>query len=114
MTQTMTTPTVRPFGKLHDGRDVSLFTLKVPGGWQTTITNYGAIVTSLCVPQQYGEPVDVVLGFETLDGYLETHPYFGAICGRVGNRIANGLFSIDGKPYKVVQNNGQNLSLIHI
>ena len=108
MAQSMTPPTVHPFGKLHDGREASLFTLKVPGGWQTTITNYGAIVTSLCVPQQQGEPVDVVLGFESLDGYLDGHPYFGAICGRVGNRIADGLFSIDDTPCKVAQNNGHN------
>ena len=108
MNQTITAPTVRPFGKLRDGRDVSLFTLKVPGGWQTTIKNYGAIVTSLCVPQEHGEPVDIVLGFESLDGYLDGHPYFGAICGRVGNRIANGLFSMDDTSYKVAQNNGHN------
>ena len=108
MAQTMTTPTVRPFGKLPDGQEVSLFTLEAPGGWKATITNYGAIVTSFCVPQKQGEPVDVVLGFESLDGYLSGHPYFGAICGRVGNRIANGLFSINKKSYKVAQNNGQN------
>ena len=108
MAQTMTTPTVRPFGKLPDGQEVSLFTLEAPGGWKATITNYGAILTSFCVPQKQGEPVDVVLGFESLDGYLSGHPYFGAICGRVGNRIANGLFSINKKSYKVAQNNGQN------
>ena len=53
MNQTITAPTVRPFGKLRDGRDASLFTLKVSGGWQATITNYGAIVTSFCVPQEH-------------------------------------------------------------
>ena len=68
MAQTMTTPTVRPFGKLPDGQEVSLFTLEAPGGWKATITNYGAILTSFCVPQKQGEPVDVVLGFESLDG----------------------------------------------
>ena len=101
-------PTVRAFGKLPDGREAHLYTLTVPGGWQATITDYGAILTSLHVPVR-GEPgktVDVVLGFDAVDGYLKGHPYFGAICGRVANRIAGGRFTLDGKDYQLAANNG--------
>lgn len=101
-------PSVRSFGALPDGRVAHLYTLAVPGGWQATITDYGAILTSLCVPVR-GEPgktVDVVLGFDSLDGYLKGHPYFGAICGRVANRIAGGRFTLDGKEFHLATNNG--------
>ena len=108
MTHPLTAPTARPFGRLPDGREATLYTLTVPGGWQTTITNYGGIVTSLLVPQADGEPVDVVLGFDSLNGYLAGHPYFGAICGRVGNRIAGGEFTLNGKTHELAKNNGPN------
>lgn len=108
VTSQFTIPTARSFGRLADGREAMLYTLTVPGGWQATITDYGGIVTSLLVPQADGEPVDVVLGFDSLDGYLAGHPYFGAICGRVGNRIAGGAFTLDGKTYEVAKNNGPN------
>jgi aldose 1-epimerase len=101
-------PSVRSFGTLPDGRETRLYTLEVPGGWRATITDYGAILTSLHVPVR-GEPgktVDVVLGFDSLAGYLEGHPYFGAICGRVANRIAGGRFTLDGKDYQLATNNG--------
>lgn len=101
-------PSVRSFGTLPDGREAHLYTLEAPGGWRATITDYGAILTSLHVPVR-GEPgktVDVVLGFDSLAGYLEGHPYFGAICGRVANRIAGGRFTLDGKDYQLATNNG--------
>ena len=101
-------PTSRPFGRLPDGREVHLYTLEVPGGWKATITDYGAILTSLQVPDKDGKLVDVVLGFDTLDGYAATHPYFGAICGRVANRIAAGRFDVDGKSHQLATNNGPN------
>jgi len=101
-------PTATPFGRLADGREATLYTLSVPGGWQATITDYGGIVTSLLVPQAKGEPVDVVLGFDSLEGYLAGHPYFGAICGRVGNRIAGGRFSLEGRTATLATNNGDN------
>jgi aldose 1-epimerase len=107
----MPAPTVSPFGMLPDGRAVHLYTLEVPGGWKTTITDYGAIVTSFLVPPKAGAagaPVDVVLGFDALDGYLKGHPYFGAICGRYSNRIAAGRFELDGKAYTLATNNGAN------
>ena len=104
-------PTQRPFGTLPDGRPVSLFTLEVPGGWRAEITDYGAILTGLHVPVgsgSDGRPVDVVLGCDTLAGYLAGHPYFGATCGRVSNRIAGGAFELDGKRYTLAKNNGAN------
>ena len=107
----MHVPTVKAFGTLPDGRPVHLYTLEVPGGWKATITDYGAIVTSFLVPPKdgsAGDPVDVVLGFDTLDGYLAGHPYFGAICGRYSNRIAAGRFELDGKAFTLATNNGAN------
>lgn len=106
----MTEPVVTPFGTLPDGREAHLYTLEVPGGWKTTITDYGAIVTSFLVPPKdpAGTPVDVVLGFDTLDGYVKGHPYFGAICGRYSNRIAAGRFELDGKAFTLATNNGAN------
>jgi len=111
MTPALHLPTVRPFGALPDGRPVSLYTLEVPGGWRAEITDYGAILTSLRVPAGGGadQPaVDVVLGCESLAGYLAGHPYFGATCGRVSNRIAGGTFELDGKRYTLARNNGDN------
>lgn len=104
----MHAPTVKPFGKLADGRDVHLYTLEVPGGWQATVTDYGAILTSMTVPLGKDGPVDVVLGFDSLAGYLAGHPYFGASCGRCSNRIANGRFSLDGQEYQLATNNGDH------
>ena len=107
----MHVPTVKAFGTLADGRPVHLYNLEVPGGWKATITDYGAIVTSFVVPPKdgaTGEPVDVVLGFDTLDGYLAGHPYFGAICDRYSNRIAAGRFELEGTPHTLATNNGAN------
>jgi len=101
-------PTVKPFGKLPDGREAHLYTLTVPGGWQATLTDFGAILTSLHVPGGDGKPVDVALGFDSLDGYVAKHPYFGAICGRVGNRIAGGTFTLEGKTHQLAKNNDAN------
>ena len=106
----MHTVSQTPFGTLPDGRAVSLYTLRVPGGWQATITDYGAILTSFLVPSRTpgSDPVDVVLGFDSVDGYVKGHPYFGATVGRVGNRIAAGKFTLDGKEYRLATNNGPN------
>ena len=101
-------PTVSPFGRLPDGREAHLYTLVVPGGWKATITDFGAILTSLQVPGKDGKAVDVVLGFDSLEGYAAKHPYFGATCGRVANRIAAGQFELDGKSYQLATNNEPN------
>ena len=105
--KTMTTPTATHFGTLPDGRTATLFTLEVPGGWKATVTDFGAILTSLIVPPREGsgaEPVDVVLGFDTLAGYVGKHPYFGATCGRCVNRIGGAAFDLDGKTYRLAAN----------
>lgn len=109
MNPTLRPPTQRSFGSLADGTAVSLYTLEVPGGWRAEVTDYGAILTSLLVPAEgNGKTVDVVLGFDSLAGYLAGHPYFGATCGRVANRIAGGIFDLDGKRYTLAKNNGPN------
>ena len=100
--------TKQSFGKTPVGEEVALYTLTNSKGVAATITTYGGIVVSLQAPDRAGRLADVVLGFDTLDGYLKGHPYFGAIIGRYGNRIAKGRFTLDGVTYKLAQNNGEN------
>ena len=95
------------FGKA-DGKTVHLYTLKNENGMIAKIMTYGAIITELRVPDKAGKTADVVLGFDNLDAYLKGHPYFGAVVGRVGNRICKGKFSLDGKDYQLAVNNGPN------
>ncbi|MEO1260353.1 MAG: aldose epimerase family protein [Bacteroidota bacterium] len=97
-----------PFGTLADGQIAELFTLRNRNGMEVKITNFGGIITHLIVPDKNGHMGDVVLGFDTLAGYVDEHPYFGAIVGRYGNRIAKGKFSINGKTYTLATNNGPN------
>src|SRR5437899_6864767 len=82
--------TKESFGKTPDGQDADIYTLTNSGGAEIKITNYGGIVTSLKVPDRNGRLDDIVLGFDNLDTYLKGSPYFGAIIGRYGNRIAKG------------------------
>ena len=91
------------FGMVDD-KPVQLYTLTNRNGLVAKITNYGAIVTELHVPDRAGKLADVVLGFETLDDYVKGHPYFGAIVGRVANRIGNAEFTLEGKRYKLAAN----------
>jgi len=72
------------------------------------ITNFGAKIVSIYVPDHKGNFADVVLGYESIEEYIKGNPYFGAICGRYANRIANGKFVIDGKTYQLPVNNGPN------
>jgi len=97
-----------PFGTLPDGREVDIFAIANNKGIQASITTYGGIVTSLTAPDQGGRFADVVLGFDNLDAYLEGHPYFGAIIGRYGNRIAKGTFTLDGQTFTLARNNNGN------
>ena len=88
---------------------VELYTLKNENGLEATITNYGGIVVSLTVPDKNGKLSDVVLGYDTLNDYIGNNsPYFGALIGRYGNRIAKGRFSISGVDYQLAQNNAEN------
>jgi aldose 1-epimerase len=98
----------QPFGKTADGAEVDLYTLQSGKGMTAKIITYGTIVTELDVPDRAGKTADVVLGFDDLKGYLAGHPFFGAIVGRVANRIAKGKFTLDGKEYKLATNNGPN------
>ena len=85
-----------------------VFTLKNRNGLEVAITNYGGTVMSLRVPDRFGRNADVVLGFDTAEEYLGRHPYFGALIGRFGNRIARGRFSLDGNAYVLATNDGVN------
>jgi aldose 1-epimerase len=96
------------FGKTGDGTAVDIYTLRNKNNVEARITNYGGIVVSLKTPDRNGAMADIVLGFDSLDGYLKEHPYFGAIIGRYGNRIARGRFTLDGAEYKLAANNGPN------
>ena len=100
--------TKESFGKTPDGQDADIYTLTNSDGAEVKITNYGGIVTSLRVPDRNGKLDDIVLGFDNLDAYLKGHPYFGAIIGRYGNRIAKGRFTLHGVEYKLAVNNGEN------
>ncbi len=96
------------FGQTVEGKSVDIFTLTNKNGMQARITNYGAIVQSLLVKDRDGQMGDVVLGFDNLDDYVNNSPYFGAIVGRYGNRIADGEFVLENKKYKLARNNGPN------
>ena len=97
------------FGKTRDGVAVSVYTLTNKNGVTARITNYGGIVVSLLVPDRNGKMADVVLGFDSLDGYLQNPgPFFGALIGRYGNRIGHARFTLDGRVYQVDRNDAQN------
>jgi aldose 1-epimerase len=98
----------RPFGVLPDGRDVELCILTNGSGMQVSIATLGGIVTSLTAPDRNGQLADLVLGFDNLEDYLAGHPYFGAIVGRYGNRIAGGSFTLDDETYTLARNNNGN------
>jgi aldose 1-epimerase len=95
------------FGKTPEGTPVELYVL-TNGKMTAKVMTYGAILTELHVPDRNGKMADVVLGFDSLDGYLAGHPHFGATTGRVANRIAKGRFTLDGTEYKLAVNNGPN------
>jgi aldose 1-epimerase len=107
------TITKADFGKTPDGAPVEIYTLRNSKGMTATIMTYGGIVTSLKVPDKNGNFADMVLGFDSLDGYTKDSyvkgcPYFGALIGRYGNRIANGKFSLDDTEYTLPTNNAPN------
>lgn len=91
-----------------DGQNVDLYTLKNRNGMEAKIMTYGGIVVSLTAPDKNRKFADVVLGLKDLDTYLKGHPYFGAVVGRYGNRIAKGRFTLNGVEYKLAVNNGEN------
>ena len=98
---------VSDFGEA-EGEKVKLYKITFPDKLEAELTNYGGIIISLKIPDKEGKLEDVVLGYNNLDGYLKKTPYFGALVGRYGNRIAQGKFSLNGKKYTLAQNNGPN------
>ena len=100
--------TVSDFGSLADGRKAELYTLKNANGMEVKITNYGGTITSWTAPDKDGKFENITLGYETVEDYIQGSPYFGAIIGRYGNRIANGKFSIGDSTYQLPLNDGPN------
>ena len=100
--------TKSPFGTMPDGTPVDLYQLRNQNGVSAGIINYGGIVVSLRVPDRAGNFGDVVLGYDTLAGYLKETPYFGCLVGRYGNRIAKGKFTLQGSEYTLATNNHPN------
>jgi len=96
------------FGTTADGKTAELYTLKNKNGMQVSITNFGATVVSIMVPDKAGKVADVALGYDDLAGYELNKNYLGVLVGRYGNRIAHGKFSIDGTEYTLAKNNGDN------
>lgn len=97
-----------PYGALPDGTPIELHTLTNAAGCRCRAITYGAIITEVHVPDRAGRLGDVVLGFEHLADYLTNGPYFGAAIGRVGNRIAGGSFTLNGRTHRLAVNNGPN------
>ena len=107
------TITKADFGKTPEGQAVEIYTLHNAKGAEARILTYGGIVQSLTMPDKNGKLADVVLGFDTLDGYVNPTyvkgcPYFGALIGRYGNRIGGAKFSLEGQTYTLATNNGPN------
>jgi aldose 1-epimerase len=96
------------FGKLADGSEAYLYTLKNASGMTVQITNYGATIVSISVPDRNGKFADVALGYDSLGRYIDGTVYFGGIAGRYANRIAKGRFTLDGKIYQATLNDGPN------
>ena len=96
--------------KTDDFDRIQLFTLKNKAGTEIKITNYGAILTSIRVADRNGEFADIALGYNGVEGYINAvdKPYFGAIVGRYGNRLAKGSFTLDGETYSLAKNNDPN------
>ena len=95
------------WGKVGES-PVFLYTLTNRQGLKARITNYGATLTEMHVPDRQGEMADITLGFDKLADYLPRHPYFGCICGRVVNRISNARFTLDGREYSLTRNYGEH------
>ena len=96
------------FGTNEDGNPVTLFTCTNANGLVLKMIDYGAIVVSLETPDRDGKMANITQGFDSLDGYLQRHPYFGATVGRFCNRIAKGKFTLDGQEYSLATNNEPN------
>jgi aldose 1-epimerase len=108
MTHHLSIVTKRSFGRLQDGREAHIYTLTNANGLKAEVTNYGAILVSLRVPNANNNTADIVLGYDTLEQYTTDTNYFGCTVGRYANRIAGGRFQIDRTEYQLAQNDGEN------
>lgn len=95
------------FGTTQEGKEVLKYTLKNTRGMEVDILTYGGIISAIRVPDRKNNPGDVVLGFDTLEAYLGDQPYFGALIGRVCNRIGNSRFELEGRIYHLTANEGK-------
>jgi aldose 1-epimerase len=98
----------RFYGRLANGEGVTLVTLRNANGVEVDVISYGGVITRLITADRSGQLGDIVLGLDTLEDYVSADPYFGALIGRYGNRIADGRFTLDGKTYQLETNNGKN------
>ncbi len=96
------------FGTLPSGKTIDAYTLANDAGASLQVLTYGGIVTSLRVPDRQGRLDDIVLGFNDLEAYLEGHPYFGAITGRIAGRVSGGRLSLEGRTFALARNEGDN------
>lgn len=99
---------ISEFGKLDNNKTVFKYTLSNSNKVSFSVINYGAIITNLYVSDSNGETIDVVLGFDNLENYVQGHPYFGSVVGRFGNRIENGEFMLNDLKYSLALNNDTN------
>jgi aldose 1-epimerase len=110
--ETMSTDTVSiaksEYGTTPKGEKVDQYTLTNQKGMEVKIITFGGIISSIKVPNKEGKSEEVVIGFNSLDQYMKDNPYFGALIGRFGNRIAKGKFTLDGKEYALAINNAPN------
>lgn len=100
--------TSAPFGVLPDGRAATLYTLTNRNGLVVRITDFGGIITEIHTPDRDGNFADIALGYDSVQPYVNDSPYFGALIGRYGNRLCEGLFTLDGVTYQLPVNNGKN------
>src|ERR1700730_19078405 len=96
------------FGVMPDGSEVEKYTLKNGNQMEVNILSCGGIIQSIVVPDQSGELADVAPGFDKLEDYLKPNPFFGALIGRYGNRVAKGRFTLNGTQYQIPTNDGSN------
>jgi len=96
------------FGKTADGKTVDLYTIKNANGIELKVSEFGATLVSLKIPDREGNFEDIILGFDDLEGYINDAAYLGVTAGRYANRIAKGKFTLEGKEYTLAKNDGVN------
>jgi len=106
--QQAATVTVAPFGRMPDGKAVEVYTLTNVRGMEVRAITYGAVIQAIRVPDRAGRLDDIALGYDSMQGYLTSSPYFGAVVGRYANRIARGQFTLEGRTYRLAINNAPN------